>query len=77
MVRQTQALSGPVTVRLLKPSGGFPAASGILIAVHVLPFQCHATFASVPAIAQMSSGLTTLTWPGTSGSFTFAQARPL
>ena len=72
-VRHTQALLGPVTVRLPKLSGGFPAALGILFAVHFSPFQYQATF---PCRAQMSSGLTALTSSGAAGSRTFAQPRP-
>src|SRR3984885_13248042 len=73
-VRHTQALLGPVTVRLPKLSGGFPATLGILLDAHDRPFQYQATF---PCRAQMSSGLTALTSSGTAGSRTFAHPRPL
>src|ERR1700733_5533330 len=72
MVRHTQALFGPVAVRSAKLWGGFPAAFGILVVVHVLPFPYQAVF---PRSAQMSSGLTALTSSGAAGSPTFAQPR--
>src|ERR1700722_13684118 len=73
-VRHTHALSRLVTVRSAKLSGGFPAAFGILVAVHVLPSPYQAV---PPRRAQISFGLTALTSSGAAGSRTFDHPRPL